>query len=543
MNDGQVVRSIGVVGGGSAGYLAALTLRAFLPNTEITLLESSKIPVIGVGEATTSEFPPFLYKVLDFDMVDFYRTVQPTWKLGIRFEWGEPGDYHFNYPFDTGSAAESAEYDGHIRRSTLQSVLMSQDRVPVVHQPPQRPFSLMALYPYGYHIDNKSLLAYLRALAAERHITHVDCVISDVVRGSGGGIEAVRSDDGTEHRFDFFIDCTGFRSLLLGKELGAEFISYASSLFTDSAFFGNHPHDGTVKPYTTAHTMPNGWAWTIPQRDEDHMGYVFSSAYTTDEEAEADFRREYPGLGELRRVRFRSGRHSEFIKGNVAAIGNSYGFVEPLESTGLFVICRQSLLLAMALSRSDGIPDDKVTTAVNGAIADTWDFIRWFLSIHYRYNRRLDTKFWQDCRRDVDISGVEQIVQRFEEMGALSYSTADLSVGGTINFGAFGHDVLLFGQKVPHRATGARESAEAYRKRADGYDELATTALRQAEALQFLEENPDILLEPTRTESSWMAKFMNSVLEICEEALETGRSSDTNLAAPRNNSSTTEGSS
>ncbi|MEO3787198.1 tryptophan halogenase family protein [Actinocorallia sp. B10E7] len=528
-----MVRRIGVIGGGTAGYLAALTLRKYLPDAEISLLESTKIPVIGVGEATTSEFPPFLYRVLDLDIEDFYRKVQPTWKLGIRFEWGEPGDYYFNYPFDTGSVAESQEYDGHIRRATLESVLMSRDLTPVVHSAPGHPFSLLALYPYGYHIDNKRILAYLRELAQARGITHVDCTVAEVLPGAGGTVEAVKADDGRTHRFDFFVDCTGFRSLLLEKTLGSPFLSYASSLFTDSAFFGNAPHGGRVRPYTTARTMENGWAWTIPQRDEDHHGYVFSSRFTTDEEAEAEFRRVYPGLESLRKVTFRSGRHREFVKGNVAAIGNSYGFVEPLESTGLFVICRQSLLLALALSRTGGAAlPDKLIDAANGAIADTWDFIRWFLSLHYRFNGRSDSEFWRACRDQVDISGIEHALQRFTTHGALSYSTADLSVGGTINFGAFGHDVLLFGQRVPHGVTGARESREAYERRVRGYEEIAADALPHPDALRFLEANPQVLREPVNSESSWMANFMNSVLELCEESLDTGRSRDTDLAVP-----------
>lgn len=531
MREPKAIRTIGVIGGGSAGYLAALTLRAHLPDTEISLLESSSIPVIGVGEATTSEFPAFLYKVLRFDIEDFYRKVQPTYKLGIRFNWGGSDEGHyFNYPFDTGTAAESQEYDGHIRRSTLESVLMSEHRHLVVRSGSQPPFSLEALYPFGYHIDNKRFLAYLHEMARARDITHVDCTVTEVEKDADGLVGSVVDAEGRRHEFDFFIDCTGFKSLLLEKSMGARFQSYASTLFTDSALFGTAAHDGTIKPYTRAQTMDNGWAWTIPMRDEDHLGYVYSSDFVSDEGAEAEFRRVYPGLGPVRKVRFRSGRHDEFIKGNVAAIGNSYGFVEPLESTGLFVICRQSLLLSMALAESEGGLTAKTAEAVNGAISDTWDFIRWFLSVHYRFNGRRDTEFWRACRDRTDISGVEKIVGRFGELGALTYSTSDLSVGGTINFGAYGHDVLLFGQQVPHTKTGARETREEYRRRAAGYEQLAKDALSQADALRFLEENPEILREPVVNESSWMAKFMGSVIDICEEALRTGHSKDTTMA-------------
>lgn len=532
MDDSKEIRTIGVIGGGSAGYLAALTLRKFLPDAEITLLESPKVPVLGVGEATTSEMPPFLYKVLGIDITDFYRGVQPTWKLGIRFEWGETGNYYFNYPFDTGSAAESQEYDGNILNCTLESVLMSRNLTPVMKQSTSNPLSLMPLYPYAYHIDNRRLLTYLQDLARSRGIGHIACTIADVVRAADSDIAAVVRDDGQQHAFDFFIDCTGFRSSLLEKELGSPFVSYGSTLFTDSALFGNAPHGGVVRPYTTAHTMNNGWAWTIPQRDEDHLGYVYSSRFTSDEDAEAEFRRTYPGLGAVRRLRFRSGRHAEFIKGNVAAIGNSYGFVEPLESTGLFVICRQSLMLGMALSRAGGRLTNSLAKAANSSIADVWDYIRWFLAIHYRFNGRLDTPFWRACRSDTDISGIEPVIERYRDLGSLAYSTADLSIGGTINFSAFGHDVLLMGQRVPARRTGARESREAYRRRVEGYEEIAKSALDQVTALRYLEERDAMLLEPLRSENSWMTKFMKSIVEVCEEALSIGSSRETSLAPP-----------
>ncbi|WP_223619948.1 tryptophan halogenase family protein [Lysobacter sp. ESA13C] len=527
MHETETISSIGVVGGGSAGYLAALTLRAHLPNVQISLLESSSIPVIGVGEATTSEFPPFLFKTLKFDIEDFFRKVQPTYKLGIRFNWGgTEEDHYFNYPFDTGTTAESQEYDGHIRRCTLQSVLMSEHRHLVVKTGSQPPFSLESLYPYGYHIDNKRFLAYLRETALSRDITHVDCTIESVELDSDGLIESAVDTDGKRHQFDFYIDCTGFKSLLLEKTMNSPFRSYGSSLLTDSALFGTAAHDGTIKPYTRAQTMDNGWAWTIPMRDEDHLGYVFSSEFVSDEDAEAEFRRVYPGLGPVRKVRFRSGRHQEFIKGNVAAIGNSYGFVEPLESTGLFVICRQSLLLSMALAESGGRLSAKTARVVNEAIGDAWDYIRGFLAIHYRFNTRRDTEFWKACRSRTDLAGAEHLVERFRELGALSYSTADLSVGGTINFGSFGHDVLLFGQQVPHAVTGARETREAYERRAATYDQLVRDALSQADAIRFLEAHPAVLREPAVSGSSWMAKFMGAVTEVCNDTLRNAHAED-----------------
>src|SRR5437016_5382312 len=128
---GGVVRRIIVVGGGTAGYFAALALKRQLPHLDVTLIESSKIPIIGVGEATTTLMPPFLHKQLGIDIVELYREVRPTWKLGIKFDWALPGDYYFNYPFGSCNPVEAHAHDGHTGNQSLCSLMMSADRVPI----------------------------------------------------------------------------------------------------------------------------------------------------------------------------------------------------------------------------------------------------------------------------------------------------------------------------------------------------------------------------------------------------------------------------
>ena len=148
------------------------------------------------------------------------------------------------------------------------------------------------------------------------------------------------------------------------------------------------PHNGDIMPYTLAETMSAGWCWSTPQRDVDHRGYVFSSAFASVEEAEREMRRANPGMDEARRIEFRTGRREDFWKGNVVAMGNAYGFVEPLESTALHMLIRQIGLLVGALPAQPG--ERGVTAALNRKVGAWWDYLCWFLALHYRFNRRLD---------------------------------------------------------------------------------------------------------------------------------------------------------
>lgn len=505
---------IAVVGGGTAGHLAALTLRALHPHLDITLIESKAIPIIGVGEATTSEIVPFLHSLLDFDAAEFYREVQPTWKLGIQFHWGPSQPLFFNYPFDRGPILESYIFEGQSQNSSLLSALMTADRVPVL-QPDSSPISLLSEVPYAYHLDNHRFVEYLQRKSAERGIRHLDHEITDaVLRADGERIDHLVTSGGEILQYDFYVDCTGFRSLLLGKKLGSTFRSYGSSLFTDSAIVGNTPHGGTIKPYTTAETMDHGWCWNIPQRCEDHLGYVFSSAFCSPDEAIAELRQKHPSIHDTRIVNFRSGRHEDFVKGNVAAVGNSYGFVEPLESTGIFAICRECLLLAQNLN--DLGSNSSSLRFVNGAVARMWDYLRWFLAVHYRFNTRSDTPFWRHCRANVDVSGAAAVLSRFKTDAPLSYHGLDDGPGGGHNFNAYGYDVMLLGQAVVSACARPRLTHETYFHHVDRVRSTVSRAFDQVTALRLLHEQPLLHQDLLRTDG-WITSLARNMNQACSD--------------------------
>ena len=503
-------RTVGILGGGTAGYLTALAMRSLRPALEVTVISSSKIPVIGVGESTTSEMPPFLHRLLGLDVIEFYDQVKPTWKLGVRFEWGKPAPYYFNYPFDDGRPLESQIYDGDTRNVSLLSVLMSQNKGLVATLKDGLSVSLLGVQPFAYHLDNQRFVAFLEAQAKKRGVRHRDCVIEDAeLSEDGENIAALLTDEGEKLSFDLYVDCSGFRASLIEGKLGSKFVGFADSLFTDRAIIASAPHGGVLKPYTTAATMANGWCWTIPQVDEDHLGYVFSSEFCSDDEAQAEMKAAHPEMGETRLVKFRSGRHQHFFKGNVVAIGNSYGFVEPLEATALQAIISEICLLMRNFPTYKS--EDATKRILNEEVAGLWDYIRWFLAVHYRFNRRMESKFWEACRERVDVSGAAETIDLFQENAPLVYRDLGMASGGHFGgrvFNNFGFDILLFGQGVDCQAQPPRESRRDYRRRVASYEAVARGAIPAAAALETLvTRQPAALSQHAEDRTGWVAQF------------------------------------
>ncbi len=495
-------RTVGIVGGGTAGYLTALALRAKLPELDVTLIESPEIGVIGVGEATTPLSVKFLHNFLDLDVNQLFREVDVTWKLGIRFEWGLPGDYFFNYAFDTGPLLEAAAYGADLNAYSLGSRLMTADRVPIIREGAGLT-SLLDRVALAYHLDNEKFVRYLRSQASSRGVRRLERTVREVrTTTDRSEVAGLVFADGGELAFDLYVDCSGFRSALLEGALGSPFQSFASSLFTDTAIVANVPHGGHIKPYTVAETMDAGWCWNIPTVESDHRGYVFSSAFLTRDEAEAEMRRKNPGMGEvMRTVTFRSGRHEHFWKGNVVAVGNSYGFVEPLESTGIHMIIHEinQLVLNFPASRDD----TGLKRAVNRKLNAHWDEIRWFLSVHYRFNRRLTTPFWRQCREEVDVSGAQERLDVFTERAPLT-SRQSLFWTPEQIFTDFAYDVLLMGQRVPGRRVEPHETRAAWSARKAAMDEVVSRALTQQEAIVMLHRSPpEILQQMVSNDGSW----------------------------------------
>ncbi len=502
MTEAGPYRTVGIIGGGTAGYLAALALRARLPRLSVTLIESPEIPIIGVGEATTPLLVKFMHGFLGKDIVDLFHRADITWKLGIRFEWGLPGDYFFNYAFHPGALLEGINYDRDVNIYSLGSMLMTADRVPIVHDGPAFT-SLLDKVPFAYHIDNEKFVRYLREEAVADGVARIEQTVREVrTTENGEEVDCVVTADGVERRFDLYLDCSGFRSALLEGAMKSAYVPYTSSLFTDTAVVANVPHGGHIKPYTVAETMDAGWCWNIPTVESDHRGYVFSSAFIDEATAAEEMRRKNPGMGEVvRTVHFRSGRHEHFWKGNVVAIGNSYGFVEPLESTGIHMIIHEINQLTLNFPASKA--DTAVKRVVNRKLNDHWDSIRWFLGLHYRFNRRLDTPFWRHCLAETDISGAEERIAVFQERAPLTYRQSLFHKPEEI-FSDFGYDILLLGQKVNARFVENQEPRASFVQRRTALRQVRDSAISHADAIAILRKAPPEVLRGVMTsEDTW----------------------------------------
>jgi tryptophan halogenase len=512
------VRKVGILGGGTAGWFTALALRARIPALDVTVIESPQIPIIGVGEATVPSIVAFLHHYLELDITELTREVQPTWKQGIRFEWGLPGRYVFQAPFDwevngIGMLGSMAEM-GDVNAFTLQAILMGRDATTVIRSSGQLQ-SFLPMLSFAYHLDNERLVRYLTKTALARGVNHLQADIADAPLrprendAADPEIAHLLTEDGRTLEFDLYIDCSGFRSFLLEQKLGVGYHDYTSSLYTDSAIAFNAPHGGKVKPYTTARTMDNGWCWNIPMVEDDHLGYVFSSSYCSQDEALAEARRAFPEMKGERLIRFRSGRHDRLWVGNVYAIGNSYAFVEPLESTGLLMTMRA----ITSLVRSFPIgPDHAVVKRfVNTTVGRDWDRLRWFLAAHYKFNRRLDTRFWRDVREECDVSGIQEALDVFQACGPLSLLPRAIrksveEMAGIFFYGLAGLDCILLGQKVPHPNL-EREPPTAWRARRQMAMDFARRAIPQAEALRATWERPEWLYQLVDHPSSWVTQL------------------------------------
>jgi len=446
------VNRVLILGGGSAGFLVGLTLRARNPQLPVTVLRSKDIGVIGVGEGTTALVLQHLHGNLKIGLREFFRDAEPVPKLGLRsINWGPRQFYDYNFahhygiryhavPRETGFYAEEDLSD-----SSLFTALMSRNRCCLRGadgQPQVSPF-------WAYHLENKQFVALLERYARQAGVAILDDTVVHVIRNEAG-IESLRLESGNAATADLFVDCSGFASMLLGGTLEEPFVSYARSLFCDRAVVGGWDRSAgePIQPYTVAEGMNAGWCWRIDHEARINRGYVYSSAFVSDAEAEAEFRRKNPKVQATRLVMFRSGRYQRAWVKNVVAVGNAVGFVEPLEATAIGAICGMSQNLAEMLGVCGGEIEPSMVALFNRFTARQWDQIRDFLAVHYRFATRPDTPFWQECRKSVDVAGAQEVVDFYRENGPTSI-WRNILTDVNDSFGAEGYLSILVGQKVP----------------------------------------------------------------------------------------------
>lgn len=408
-NAADAIERVVIVGGGTAGWMAAAALSAHFAGTgiSITLIESSDIGTIGVGEATIPTIRRF-YGALGMSDAEVMQACQATAKLGIRFvDWLRDG-HSFVHPFGrfgqdlkgvdfhqywlkaraAGDAASLGDY-------SLGSLLASEGHVTL---PAPDPGSQLGIFDWALHFDAGLFAQHMRRFAEKMGVTRIDARIVDVqLRAPDGFIDSLTLDSGATVAGDLFLDCSGFRALLLGEALGVGYEDWSHWLLCDGAFAVQSERVGDPPACTTVTARSAGWQWRIPLRTREGNGLVFSSRFQSDDDARAELLATVPGkpMMEPRRLRFTPGRRQVAWAKNCVGLGLASGFLEPLESTSIALI--ETGIERLKQLFPDKHFDPAVIAEYNTQSAEEIERVRDFLILHYKLNGRSGA-FWQSCR-------------------------------------------------------------------------------------------------------------------------------------------------
>ena len=409
MNE-HAIRKVVVVGGGTAGWMAAAALSAWLPpgSLDITLVESEEIGTVGVGEAT---IPPLLVfnDMLGLNEDQFLAATKGTFKLGIEFvDWGAVGERYF-HPF----GSHGADFNGipfhqlylregkrrplpDIREWSMSAVAAGLGRFARPGKGARLPLSQLV---YAFHFDAAFYARFLRGYAEDKGVQRIEGKIVDVAQdGENGHVQSVTLADGRTIDGELFIDCSGFRGLLIEDALGTGYEDWSRWLPCDRAAAVPCALPGPPDPFTRSTARKAGWQWRIPLQHRMGNGLVYSSAHFEREEAEALLLANLEGepMAPPRHLSFTAGRRKLAWNANVVSLGLSSGFIEPLESTSIHLV-QSGIVKLLAL-----FPDRRFNPAerdeYNRQVQDVFEDVRDFIILHYKATRRDDSDFWNYCR-------------------------------------------------------------------------------------------------------------------------------------------------
>jgi len=403
------IRRLVIVGGGTAGWIAAASFARLLGSRlSIDLVESDAIGTVGVGEATIPQIIR-LNTILGFDENDFLKHTYGTFKLGIEFvNWGKLGESYLHTFGDAGLNLASVHFHHYWRRHTqtgsdkdlwhysLHKIAADQRRFAKLDRVGNTAMTGLA---YAYHFDASLYAAYLRKYAEARGVTRTEGIVESIARDSeSGDIKSITLGNGTRVEGDFFVDCTGFRSILLGRELGIEYDDWSRWLPCNRAMAVPSERLPDLPPFTRATAHSAGWQWRIPLQHRTGNGHVYCSDFIEDDEAAKVLldNLDTKALDEPRPIRFTTGRRQQFWAKNCVAIGLSSGFLEPLESTSIHLI-QSNISRLIELFPREGINAADRDEYNRRTIAE-FEQIRDFLILHYHQTSREDSEFWRYCK-------------------------------------------------------------------------------------------------------------------------------------------------
>jgi hypothetical protein len=396
-----MINSLIVVGGGTSGLVSALMLKKSWPNLEITVIESSNLGIIGVGEGSTEHWQRFMDH-MEIYTPDLFREAGATYKVGIKFNnWhGDNTSYWHSIVehFSTNTPESGLPYmflrmvsDNFDPNDTAWKISTQSRHVEPLHSSTSQ-----------YHFDTFKLNDFLHKIAKSHSIKFIDTDIVDVELDEQGYVSSLIDKDNQRHSSDFYIDCSGFRRVI-GSKLGIQWVDCQQELPMNRAMAFPTPGTFDIPSYTQATAMSSGWMWRIPTQERYGNGYVFCDSFINEEQAEQEVKTVFEDATIARHVKFTPGYVNQFWVKNCAMIGLSSVFVEPLEASSIGTTIQQTFLLIPALfsySKDDG---DKTSQRYNDVVHDIANNVIDFIQLHY-FTQRNDSEFWKWCKSNIKIT-------------------------------------------------------------------------------------------------------------------------------------------
>ena len=419
--ESKCVKKVVIAGGGTAGWVAAAALSKQLGKLiEVVLIESDQIGTVGVGEATIPPMRVF-HSLLGIDEQEFMRATNAVFKLGISFKnWGQIGD-HYIHPFGTtgqgsfladfqhfwlhgkskGINAEFGEYSFEIQAAKANKFATSKN----------------SSINFAYHLDATRYAQYLRQFSEKLGTTRIEGKIQQVQQHPDGDIKALLLESGELVEADLFIDCTGFTGLLIDKTLKTPYEDWSHWLPCNSAIAVQTESVEAAKPYVTCTAHQAGWQWHIPLQHRVGNGNVFCSDFMSDDQATQHLLDNAKGkvLTEPRVIKYKTGRREVFWNRNCVALGLSSGFVEPLESTSIYMFMN-GIVRLMKMFPFDGVTQQSINEYNKQSIAEL-ENIRDFIILHYHVTSREDSEFWRYCKNMSVPDSLSHRIELFKETG------------------------------------------------------------------------------------------------------------------------------
>lgn len=456
MNRMEPINDILILGAGTAGWMSAAYLSAATHNHDVRLrvVSSRRIGTIGVGEATTPALTAFI-RAIELNENILIDEAYSTYKLGIRFERWRGTGHVFTHPFGlcgghidgldlahflTRRHAPDVDNSGGYEAFSLQRTAIDGSRAP---HGDVGPSPMTQTGAYAFHIDADRFASVLERHCLARGVVHTDAQVTGVEPDGAGGVAAVTLDTGERVAADLFVDCTGFRGLLIEEALKDPWVDYSDRLFVDRALAGPTSASRDPAPVTLAVAHGAGWGWTIPLTHRTGRGHVYSSAHQSDADAAADFARTGVDPADTRPLRLRIGKRTRAWRGNVLAVGLSGAFLEPLESTGLYLTQRALELFVAHL------PDRAMSPALARAFNAEFDAVveeaRDIVQLHYVLADRPEP-FWRDAIAAPRSTALDDLIALYDEMGLVSPHRRSFFKEPSIHF------IMRGNGRVPRRA-------------------------------------------------------------------------------------------